>query len=212
MKTLVDRKKVSGNEYKQNFYWYQAAQRDHDVMFHRDIFYMDQADRLKHVCLHYSKYSRRLAELLLDGQVQQHIHEKYTTQRKVIDKTITDSFIMTLNLLEIFNINYPYGRNTIPEIQQTLMKKLPEFTEHFTNKTRDETIVNFLLKYVSISGYLSKVAEELDHLFMEVHRDAVVEQVIKMMHLHMIVAKIFNVELWIAVPNRWNEIEKKRIV
>ena len=204
----IDRNKIEneGTLSHQNFHWFLYAQRDHDMMFHRDIFYMDHADRFKHVVLHYTKYSRRLANLILDEKQNDYDHVI------VMKKTLIDSFIMTLNLTEIFNVHFNDTEGSLHDTQKYLIKKQPEMYAHLSEGTRDEVIMAFLLEYLKICGYLAKVAEELDHLFMEVHRNAVEEQIKKMLVLHLIAGDIWNTEYWCQVPRRWKEIEEKRIV
>lgn len=204
----VDREKVEREhtQTEQNFYWYQYAQRDHDMMFHRDIFYMDHSDRFKHVVLHFTKYSRRLANLVLDEKQNDYKHVQ------VMRKTLVDSFIMTLNLMEIFNVNFNETDGSLAETQDYVSRKNPEIFTHLSEGTRDEVIMRFLLQYVKICGFFAKVAEELDHLFMEIHRDKVDEEIKKMIKLHLIAGKIWNAEYWYQIPRRWREIEEKRIV
>lgn len=210
-KPLIDRNKVEreNSQTQQNFYYYQYAQRDHDMIYHRDIFFMDHADRFKHVILHYTKYARRLANFILD--------EKDKSFWKEIEKrrqTMVDSFIMTLNLMEIFNINFKDDNvGSLPNLQDHIAKKQPELYDHLSHSvSHDESTMRFLLEYVKISGFLAKVAEELDHLFMEINRKQVEEEIIKMIKLHLLIGKIWSVEYWYQVPRRWSEIEEKRIV
>lgn len=205
---MIDREKVEreNSQLEQNFFWYQCAQRDHDMMFHRDIFYMDHSDRFKHVVLHYTKYSRRMANIILDTKQNDYNHVL------IMQKTLVDSFIMTLNLMEIFNTNFNETEGTLSDTQDFVSKHNVEMFKHLSEGTRDEVIMRFLLEYVKICGFFAKVAEELDHLFMEVHRKQVDEEIKKMIKLHLMAGKVWNAEYWYQVPRRWNEIEEKRIV
>ena len=115
--------------------------------------------------------------------------------------------------MEIFNINYRNGREPLPTIQDNVSRKLPELYSYLSNvNSQEEGIMRFLLEYLKISGFLAKVAEELDHMFMEINRQQVEREIIKMVNLHLLTGKIWNLRYWIRVPNRWDEIEEKRIV
>lgn len=209
---LIDRDKVEREhtESKQNFYYYQYAQKDHDMMYHRDIFFMDHSDRFKHVILHYAKYARRLANFIVEEEDE----KGWWKRSQDIRQTFVDSFIMTLNLMEIFNVNFRDGNvGSLPELQDHLARQQPEMYDHLrSSDIPNDRMMRFLLEYVKISGYLAKVAEELDHLFMEINRKQVEEEIIKMIKLHLLIGKIWNVEYWIHVHLRWDEIEEKRIV
>lgn len=210
-KPLIDRNKVEkeSSETQQNFYHYQYAQRDHDMMYHRDIFFMDHADRFKHVVLHYSKYARRLANFILDDK-----EKSFWNEIEKRRQTMVDSFIMTLNLMEIFNIHFSDDNvGSLPNLQDHIAKKQPELYNHLSKaESHNESTMRFLLEYVKISGFLAKVAEELDHLFMEINRKQVEQEIIKMIKLHLLIGKVWGVEYWYQVPRRWREIEEKRIV
>lgn len=202
---LIDRKEIEdeGKLHEKNFYWFQSAQRDHDMMYHRDIFFMDHADRFKHVLLHYGKYSRRIASLITEEP------ENVWQPRIDMQSTLVDSFIMTLNLLEIFNIHFKDAEGSLSDTEDIIAKKQPELYKHLSE---EDSKMRFLLQYVKIYGYLAKVAEELDHMLMEINRKQVEEEIIKMVKLHLLAGKIWQVNYWERIPYRWKEIEEKRIV
>jgi len=192
----------------------QEEQLEHDKKCHRDIFFLSHQDRFKHIALHYGKYSKRLADVVLNQRMS--VEEA----RNIVKKTLVDTMIMILNSGELLQIDFEEALRSklnkegsifidvLPILLKTTNKDLYKF---LSNGTSQKAILNLMLEMVSISGFMQKSAEELDHL-MGIPREQIKHQTIEFLSLIVIAGGIWNINFSSELKKRWDEIEQKVIL
>lgn len=182
---------------------YQLAQRNHDIAFHRDVFYRSSSDRLRHYCLHFAKYVGRLARAPPEGE----------ELAKVLKATVVDATIICLALSDVLNVDLDeqlegaFGKPAKPgaggwasiiDVSRSEMgiEKLREFALHRGGEA---------------TGDLCKVAESLDHIEALDPRTALTEGLIAWLSLVIVCSQHLKIDLFGEVEARWREIEKKRV-
>lgn len=192
----------------------QQLQLEHDKRCHRDIFFMNHQDRFKHIALHYGKYSKRLADVVLT--------EKITVVecKKIVKKTLIDTMIMILNSGELLQIDFEKELNTkldhkgslLIDTVPILMKMKNKELYYFLSKGNyQEMTMNLMLEMVSIAGFMQKSAEELDHM-MGMPRDQIKHQTVEFLSLVITAGSIWEVLFSSELEKRWSEIEEKIIL
>lgn len=191
----------------------QEQQLEHDMKCHRDIFFLSHQDRFKHIALHYGKYSKRLADLVLNPRNSSKAEE-------IVTKTLVDTMIMILNSGELLQINFEHEIcSKLGLVEHLFIKKLPELLRQndpdlykfLSEGDTQQLIINLMLEMVSISGFMQKSAEELDHL-MGMPRQQIKHQTFEFLCLIIVAGSIWNVDFQSELEKRWAEIEQKVIL
>src|SRR3989304_5804166 len=191
----------------------QEQQLKHDMKCHRDVFFLSHQDRFKHIALHYGKYSKRLADLVLNPR---------TTAiecKNIVEKTLVDTMIMILNSGELLQIDFEEVLREKLNIEGTLfidnfllfLKPNNDLYEFLNKGNYQEMTINLMLEMVAISGFMQKSAEELDHL-MGINREQIKNQTVEFLTLVIIAGSIWNVNFTSELEKRWKEIEEKVIL
>jgi hypothetical protein len=191
----------------------QEQQLEHDMKCHRDIFFLSHQDRFKHIALHYGKYSKRLADLVLNPRNSSKAEE-------IVTKTLTDTMIMILNSGELLQINFEneicsklkIDEHLFIEKIPILLRKIDSSLYKFLSEgDTQQLIINLMLEMVSISGFMQKSAEELDHL-MGMPREQIKHQTFEFLCLIIVAGSIWHVCFQTELEKRWKEIEQKVIL
>lgn len=188
----------------------QEKQVEHDQKFHRDIFFLNYQDRFKHMVMHYGKYAGRFAKLL---------HEKHTPEKiqKDIQRTLVDCFIIVLSCADLLQLNlerklqekYQIDKNLpIKEWAQRAKESSSELFKSLAVDDDREKVINLMLEYTAISGYMLKVAEDLDHM-VGFNREIIHEQTMNILNILFIASLIWNVDFEIEIPKRWDDLETR---
>jgi len=192
----------------------QEEQLDHDQKCHRDIFFLSHQDRFKHIALHYGKYSKRLADVVLNQRMS--VEEA----GNIVKKTLVDTMIMILNSGELLQIDFEEAlRSKLNKKGSIFIDVLPillkitnkDLYQFLSDGTSQKAILNLMLEMVSISGFMQKSAEELDHL-MGISREQIKHQTVEFLSLIVIAGGIWNINFSSELNKRWNEIEQKVIL
>lgn len=127
----------------------QWAQLKHDESYHKDIVILPVAQRVKHMALHYAKYTAYFLEAAELGD------------RARLSKTITDAFIITLATANALNqdlareIGDRTKSKTLRALGASLVVSLP----------RDAADPLWLVRqFAHHNGQLAKACESWDHL------------------------------------------------
>ncbi len=194
----------------------QLDQRKHDEEYHRDIFFLNYQDRLKHVAFHYAKYGGRLARDLhhsMDQSVPPSGHE--------IGKTLTDAFIMTLSAAELFNQNLelavrkilglPEKEESFSQFAAAVAAKSKKLVLTVQGTKLDGSLLNILVELDDCSGIISKACDSLDHME-GIDRPLVIDTLARILVLLIVSGMEFRVDYEQSVPDRLKEIEQKKLL
>lgn len=191
-------------------YELQEKQVEHDQNFHRDIFFLNYQDRFKHMVMHYGKYSGRFAKLLNE----KHTPEEITNEVK---RTLVDCFIIVLSCADLLHLNLEKKLKEKYSIEKNLsIKDLAErakesSSELFTLLAIDderERVLNLMLEFTNISGFMLKVAEDLDHM-VGFQRETIRDQTMNILNILLIASLIWGVDFEEEIPKRWDILEKR---
>jgi hypothetical protein len=194
----------------------QLNQRKHDEEYHRDIFFLNYQDRLKHIAFHYAKYSARLARDL-HHSMDQNIH----SSGHDIGKTLTDAFIMTLSGAELFNQNLelavrkilglPAKEESFGQFAETVAGKSQRLVQFRKSSELDGRLLGILIELDDCSGIISKACDSLDHME-GIDRPLIVDTLARILTLLLVAGKEFKVDYEQSVPARLKEIEQKKLL
>jgi hypothetical protein len=174
----------------------QTAQREHDVKAHKDVYFLPNQDRIKHLTLHIAKYAGRMSR-------------KEVTKREVA-ATLVDGFIITLSAAECLGIELSASLGELLSLDQhSDLKSLG------LDLSKSEGIgLDFndwyFRKLADTAGRMSKACEALDHIESFPYREVLSSAAVDLCRTSLIAAAILDVNLDTAVRERWREIESKR--
>src|SRR5438067_1321862 len=120
----------------------QAAQYRHDQAAHMDIAGLAVPQRVTHFTLHFSKYVGQLA------------HATRKTDDPLIQKVVTDSFVIALAAANAMNVDLQR------RIEEGLYRS--DLTE--LDSDGEGTLDAVLLRYAEVVGKMAKACEALDHM------------------------------------------------
>lgn len=193
----------------------QLNQRKHDENYHRDIFFLNYQDRLKHVAFHYAKYSGRLAR-----DIRHRFNSKEPSSGHDVGKTLTDAFIMTLSGAELFNVNLesvvrsslglPLEEDSFDRFVSLVSTKSSLITPIGT-RSSDQVLLSFLLELDDCSGIISKTCDGLDHME-GIDRKLVINTLGRILILLIVAGDAFQVNYELSVPSRLKDIEQNRLL
>jgi hypothetical protein len=172
----------------------QREQFDHDECFHRDIARLKIEARLKHMALHFCKYTGRFAAVV-DGPENAPLRSK----------TITDSFIISLCSANTLNFDLsehvaPHlgGAATLRDLGLHLSRQL-----YPTAKLDDAWLIS---AHAIHAAKMAAACEKLDHLEAFPFRDELQGAVLRLCQIALIAAYTNDLDLLSAVRERRREI------
>lgn len=181
----------------------QLAQRNHDISFHRDVFYRSSPDRVRHYCLHFGKYVGRLAKAPSDGE----------GLNAVLSSTLTDAAIICLALSDVLNVDLDeqlesaFGKPSKAGIEGWAALIDVSGTTMPASQVRDFT----MMRGAQATGDLCKVAESLDHIEAFDPRSALLEALVAWLSVILVASTQLRFDLLSGIEARWREVEKKRV-
>jgi len=175
----------------------QREQFNHDERFHRDIARLNVDARLKHMALHFSKYTGQFASVL---------HAPENTPLRL--KTITDSFIISLCSANTLNFNlsehvapHPGGAATLRDLGLHLAHQL-----YPAAKLDDVWLMS---AHAIHAAKMAAACEKIDHLEAFPFRDELQKAVLRLCQITLIAAHTNNLDLLSAVQERRREIRAR---
>ncbi|MCF6252280.1 MAG: hypothetical protein L3J75_13580 [Methylococcaceae bacterium] len=177
----------------------QIEQLEHDEFFHKEITRLSIHQRLNHMALHFSKYSGKVCDCILN-----------TPDNNELKKVIIDSFIISTTCINTLNILLSdkiliTGENQCNEISQLgeqLSKKL---------MINAEDPLWLVKKFPIITGELAKACESVDHLEAFAYRESIADCVVKISSLMLAASYHLKIDLILEVSLRLTEVKKKSI-
>lgn len=175
----------------------QREQFEHDERFHREIARLDIAARLKHMALHFCKYTGQFAEVLHDPE-----------NGALRSRTITDSFIISLCCANTLNFSLSEhvapdigGEVTLRDLGLHLGRKL-----YPTAKLDDAWLIS---AHATHAAKMAAACEKIDHLEAFPFRDELQKAVLRLSQIALIAAVVNNLDLLTAVRERRREIRAR---
>jgi hypothetical protein len=181
----------------------QVAQRNHDHLFHRDVFHLSSPERVKHYCLHFAKYVGRIARETGEG----------TELKRTLQATLTDAMIISLAFSDVLNVDLDgqleeaFGNRAKPGLEGWVAVidsgKKPMGLSEIRSYAFE--------RGASATGELCKVAESLDHIESLEPRSLLLEGLVAWLAVILVCAHHLQFDLVAAVEARWKDVERKRV-
>ena len=175
----------------------QREQFEHDERFHREIARLNIAARLKHMALHFSKYTGQLAAVLQNPQ-----------NAALRSRTITDSFIISLCSANTLNFNLAEqvapgmgAGATLRDIGLYLSREL-----YPAAKLDDVWLVS---AHAIHAAKMAAACEKIDHLEGFPFREELQKAVLRLCQIGVIAAYTNNIDLLSAVRDRRIQIRDR---
>lgn len=175
----------------------QQSQQAHDEHFHKDIWCLPIDDRMKHMVLHFSKYTGRF------------VQAKEKQDMALFARTVIDTCIITLASANMLNINLPKALAPENEDIASLSILAKQILELYpsTNSPYDLAIFNL----GKITGYMAKACESQDHMERFDVRGSLEQATIEIAKLSLALSSSLGIDLVPLVYQRWAEVERKSI-
>ena len=164
----------------------QLEQQKHDEVAHRDILALAAQDRVKHMVLHFAKYSGHFAD----------IHESCDDARFVA--TLVDTFIICLACANTLNF----------KLKDLTNDTARAFGTSGTLKSND-LVAPFSRQFAKITGTMAKACESLDHFERFDYHGTLERGLAGIALLCMDAAKKSNIDLVGLTRQRWDRVERR---
>jgi hypothetical protein len=175
----------------------QREQFEHDERFHREITRLNIAARIKHMALHFCKYTGQLATVLQDPE-----------NAVLRSRTITDSFI--ISLCSANTLNFGLSEHVAPDFGGgvTLRDLGLHLARHLypTAKLDDVWLMS---AHAIHAAKMAAACEKIDHLEAFPFRDELQKAVLRLSQIALIAAVVNNLDLLSAVRERRGEIRAR---
>jgi hypothetical protein len=175
----------------------QREQFDHDERFHREIARLNIDARLKHMALHFCKYT---------GQFAAVVHDPENAPLRL--KTITDSFIISLCSANTLNLNI--SEHVIPHLETAAT--LRDLGHHLARQLYPAAKLDdaWLMSAHAIhAAKMAAACEKIDHLEAFPFRDELQKAVLRLCQIALIAAYTNSLDLLSAVRERRREIRAR---
>lgn len=173
----------------------QRGQFEHDELFHREIARLDVAARLKHMALHFCKYT---------GQFAATLQSPDNAALKL--RTITDSFIISLCSANALNLNL--SERVAPQLGANYT--LRDLGSYLASQLYPATPLDdawLLATHAIYAARMARACEKIDHLEAFPFREELQEAVLSLCRLTLIAASANNIDLNSAVHARRQQIQ-----
>ncbi len=171
----------------------QKKQADHDERAHRDILLLDTQTRVKHMVLHFLKYTGKIAEA------------RRTKDQGVLERILVDTFIICLATANSLNVSLGEKLGTAKDFSD-LAKNLA------ARVSATDLFEEALTRLAITAGKMAKAVESSDHWEKGNFR-ADMEGLVVDLNSAVIglLGKLSIPDIPAAVKTRWHEIEQKQI-
>lgn len=177
---------------------FQHEQLRHDEIAHKDILCLPVHARIKHMVLHFAKYSGRLVEA------------RERQDYGLMKHTVVDTWVIVLASANMLNIDI--SKHLINEQEagdNSLTSMVAKFISRFSSYDSPFDLAQFEL--ARIAGRMAKACESLDHMERFDSRVHLEEGVIDAARLILALVSWLRMDLKSAVLSRWKQVEQKSI-
>ncbi len=167
----------------------QLEQQRHDDIAHRDILALTAQNRVKHMVLHFAKYSGHFADV------------QETRDEARFTATLVDTFIICLACANA--LNFRLGE---------LLKDADLSSVNLTSVTGGRAIdlaIPFFPQFAKITGTMAKACESLDHFEKFDYHGTLERGLIAITLLCLDIAQKAKIDLGVLTRARWATIERK---
>ncbi len=177
----------------------QIEQLEHDELFHKEITRLNIHQRLNHMALHFSKYSGKVCDCILNHP-----------DKNDLKKTIVDSFIISTTCINTLNILLS---DKILVVEETQCNEFSQLGKNISKKLKinAEDPLWLVKTFPIVTGELAKACESLDHLEAFVYRESIIDCVVKISSLMLAASYHLKIDLILEVSLRLTEVKKKSI-
>jgi len=177
---------------------FQAFQYIHDEKYHQDIWCLPFNARIKHMVLHFAKYT---------GKV---LAAKEDKDKVLLRKTIIDTWIITLACANILNVKLSRSLGLDEQDASNLQKfGATLLSSHFSDI--EDPYLLTLRHLGKTTGQMAKACESMDHGEAFDSRGTLERGVIELARLCLALATLLHLDLIPLVQDRWKEVEAKSI-
>lgn len=176
----------------------QSAQHHHDQRYHQDIWCLPFNARIKHMVLHFSKYTGRFISA---DEAQDH---------SILIATLIDTMIITLASANMLNLKLAslLGLEKTDKPNLRSIGKTLAASEFSATKNPHQLAAYQLGK---IAGRMAKACESLDHMEAFDSRNVLEKGVLDISKLCLALAALLDLDLIPLIHTRWEEVEAKSI-
>jgi hypothetical protein len=175
----------------------QREQFEHDERFHREIARLNVDARLKHMALHFCKYTGQFATVL---------HNSENAALRL--KTITDSFI--ISLCSANTLNFDLSEHMAPQLGAVATLRDLGFDlarQLYPVAKLDDAWL--LATHAIHAAKMARACEKIDHLETFPFRDELQAAVVGLCRVALIGASANHIDLLFAVQERRSEIRRR---
>lgn len=175
----------------------QREQLAHDERFHREIARLSTAARLKHMALHFCKYTGQFATVLLNPEA---------TALRV--RTITDSFI--ISLCSANSLNFDLSKHLAPQVGEAATFR--DLGLHLASQLYPSATLNdswLMTAHAIHSAEMARACEKIDHLEAFPFREEIQNAVLKLCQIAIIAAYAASLDLVAAIQERRREVRDR---
>ncbi len=176
----------------------QKKQLHHDELAHKDILCLPVQARIKHMVLHFAKYTGHLVEA---RQLQSH---------ELLVSTVVDTWIIVLATANMLNLRLSEKLKPEGSTYQNLHSLGQAFADSQCISPNDAYDLS-LFELGKITGRMAKACESLDHMERFASRESLEEGVIGIARLLLAVSALLRINILPLVSRRWIEVERKSI-
>jgi hypothetical protein len=177
----------------------QWEQLQHDQVYHPEILALSVADRMKHMTLHFTKYTGQIAANLVERNEDR------------MNRVLVDSFIIVLasaNSLQL-DLGRRLREGGVPP--DANLGVIGADVGHTAGRPEAPDAAWLLREYATCGGKLAKACESIDHLESFPFRDAMQTEILALCRL--LLAETFRrgFDLQAAVRERLDGVERKNL-
>lgn len=170
----------------------QAAQQKHDLLAHKDILNLNAHTLLKHMILHFLKYSGKMAQA------------NHTNNTALFSATLVDTIIICLATANALNVSL--GKHIADRAFG-----LNELCSKLGSNVVEPASAYGAFALVTIAGRMAKSIESTDHLEKGNPRIELEALIIELTKEMLGVAGALKLELGNEIEKRWKAVEAKSI-
>lgn len=175
----------------------QWTQLKHDESYHKDIVILPPAQRIRHMALHYAKYTAYLLEAIETGNNHR------------LENTLTDSFIIALAIANILNQNLGHELGAQAKDIVSLNALGSQLAGGLQ---RDDADPLWLVRaFARYNGRLAKACEAWDHLESVPFRDTMKAANLALFQVVLVEASARGLNLTELYKKRIGEVEDRSI-
>ncbi len=178
----------------------QLRQRKHDEEHHRDVFYLPYPERMRHLVLHFAKYTGRLAAM------------GASSPPGTLATTLVDTFIVALSAAEMLKIDLAAAVLKDNVERATSLAEAGQLIGGMNGLEQTAVREHLFRQLAQVTGKMAKACESLDHMEAFEYRGTLTAGVVDVVRLCMVAASTAQLDLAHLVDERWAAIERQAIL